>query len=103
MTDQPDPAAAILAVVETAIGDQLTDSARAEALDGIRRALDPAVAAPATADDGLRATPAEAAVNRVRSWIAGEPVTARSGFGDGYREALRDVLDVIDRKGADRA
>lgn len=35
------------------------------------------------------------ALNRVRAWIAGEPVAARSEFGRGYREALRDIADVI--------
>jgi hypothetical protein len=39
VTDQPEPAARILAVVETAIRDELTDGARAEALDGIRQVL----------------------------------------------------------------
>lgn len=38
----------------------------------------------------------EAALERVRIWIEGEPVTARSEFGSGYREALRDIGDVIE-------
>lgn len=39
MTDLTEPAVRILAVVETAIRDQLTDGARAEALHGIRQVL----------------------------------------------------------------
>lgn len=39
MTDQPDPAARILAAVEVALGDQLTTTARAQALDHIRSIL----------------------------------------------------------------
>jgi hypothetical protein len=47
--------------------------------------------------------PAEAqatneAVARVQAWIASDPVTARSEFGNGYREALRDITDVINRR-----
>jgi hypothetical protein len=33
----------------------------------------------------------------VQSWIDGEPVTGISDFGNGYREALRDVTDVLKR------
>lgn len=43
-----------------------------------------------------RAKKAEAAIERVRTWIEGEPVAARSEFGSGYREALRDISDVLD-------
>lgn len=39
MIDQPDTAARILAAVENALGDQLTPTAHAEALDSIRRIL----------------------------------------------------------------
>lgn len=39
----------------------------------------------------------QAAIERVRAWIAGEPVTARSEFGSGYREALHDITDVLDQ------
>lgn len=49
----------------------------------------PAVGQPAEA----QAT--DEALARVRSWIASQPVTARSEFGNGYREALRDITDVI--------
>ncbi|MFF7187715.1 hypothetical protein ACFZAR_21265 [Streptomyces sp. NPDC008222] len=35
------------------------------------------------------------AVARIRAWIASEPVTADTGFGDGYREALRDIQVLI--------
>ncbi|MFI9645137.1 hypothetical protein ACIHAA_02385 [Streptomyces sp. NPDC052040] len=35
------------------------------------------------------------AVHRIRAWIASEPVTADTGFGDGYREALRDIQVLI--------
>ncbi|MGV9562164.1 hypothetical protein [Streptomyces sp. NPDC003480] len=35
------------------------------------------------------------AVTRIRAWIASEPVTADTGFGDGYREALRDIQVLI--------
>lgn len=38
---------------------------------------------------------AEEALARVRKWIAGEPVTGRSEFGNGYREALRDITDLL--------
>lgn len=38
---------------------------------------------------------AEAAVARVREWIASEPVDARNEFGNGYREALRDIGDLL--------
>ncbi len=44
-----------------------------------------------------RAEQAEAAIERVRAWIAGEPVTARSEFGSGYREALRDITAALDQ------
>ncbi|TXS21404.1 hypothetical protein EAO71_27275 [Streptomyces sp. ms191] len=39
--------------------------------------------------------PTTDAVERVQAWIASDPVTARSEFGNGYREALRDITDVI--------
>ncbi|WP_028814449.1 hypothetical protein [Streptomyces flavidovirens] len=42
-----------------------------------------------------RADRAEAAIDRVRAWIAGDPVTARSEFGNGYREALRDIRAAL--------
>jgi hypothetical protein len=48
-------------------------------------------------ENGERAVQAEAAIERVRAWIAGEPVTARSEFGSGYREALRDITDALDQ------
>lgn len=35
------------------------------------------------------------AVKRICDWIAGDPVTGRSEFGDGYREALRDIAGLI--------
>ena len=35
------------------------------------------------------------AVNRIRDWIAGQPVTAANEFGNGYREALRDIHDLL--------
>ncbi|MER5277765.1 hypothetical protein ABT025_18680 [Streptomyces sp. NPDC002809] len=41
---------------------------------------------------------AEAAIERVRAWIAGEPVTARSEFGNGYREALSDITTALDEQ-----
>lgn len=42
-----------------------------------------------------RAEAAEAVLGRVREWIADQPVTAATPFGDGYREALRDIGDLI--------
>ncbi|MEU2674805.1 hypothetical protein ABZ622_39445 [Streptomyces sp. NPDC007164] len=41
---------------------------------------------------------AEAAIARVRAWIASEPVTARSEFGSGYREALHDIRAALDEQ-----
>ncbi|GAA3050382.1 hypothetical protein [Streptomyces glomeratus] len=35
------------------------------------------------------------AVDRIRAWIASEPVTAQTDFGEGYREALRDIQVLI--------
>ncbi|MEU6370264.1 hypothetical protein ABZ876_32215 [Streptomyces sp. NPDC046931] len=37
------------------------------------------------------------AVDRIRAWIASEPVTAQTDFGEGYREALRDIQVLIGR------
>lgn len=42
-----------------------------------------------------KVTALEASIGRARKWIAGEPVTARSSFGEGYREALRDISDLL--------
>lgn len=44
-----------------------------------------------------RATTAQTRVTAVQSWIDGEPVTAPNDFGNGYREALRDITDVLNR------
>lgn len=37
----------------------------------------------------------QAALAKVRGWVASDVVTAVSGFGDGYREAQRDIRDLI--------
>ncbi|GGW99002.1 hypothetical protein [Streptomyces chartreusis] len=37
----------------------------------------------------------QAALVRVREWVTSDVVTARSGFGDGYREAQRDMRDLL--------
>jgi hypothetical protein len=42
-----------------------------------------------------RAETAEARVTAVQRWIDGEPVTSGGPLGDGYREALRDITDVL--------
>lgn len=38
------------------------------------------------------------ALQRVREWTSSKPVTARNEFGDGYREALRDVRDLLPKE-----
>ncbi|MFK0154138.1 hypothetical protein ACIQVK_18955 [Streptomyces sp. NPDC090493] len=37
----------------------------------------------------------QAALGKVREWVTSDVVTARNGFGDGYRGAQRDVRDLI--------
>jgi hypothetical protein len=37
-----------------------------------------------------------AVVRQLRTWVAGDPVTAKNAFGEGYREAMRDVRDLMD-------
>lgn len=44
------------------------------------------------AGEGLAA---RAAVERVREWANGDVVTGRNEFGNGYREAMRDVRDLL--------
>ncbi|MFD3516270.1 hypothetical protein [Streptomyces sp. NPDC058657] len=39
---------------------------------------------------------ATAVLARVRSWMTSDVVTARSEFGEGYREAQRDIRDLLD-------
>lgn len=41
----------------------------------------------------------ERRLTRVREWATSDVVTARNGFGSGYREAQRDILDLIDGPG----
>ena len=38
----------------------------------------------------------QAALARVHEWVTSDVVTARSEFGDGYREAQRDIRDLLD-------
>lgn len=45
----------------------------------------------------------EATVERVRAWIDTDPVTGRNEFGNGYREALRDVRAILNPNSADSA
>lgn len=35
-------------------------------------------------------------LDRIREWVTSDVVTARTGFGDGYREAQRDIRDLLD-------
>jgi hypothetical protein len=42
-----------------------------------------------------RAVRAETVISRLRVWTTSEVVTARNSFGDGYREAIRDVRDIL--------
>jgi hypothetical protein len=47
---------------------------------------------------------AEERLARVCEWVTSDVVTARTGFGDGYREAQRDIRDLLDgRRMADEA
>lgn len=41
-------------------------------------------------------------VARVEAWVTGDVVTARGEFGQGYREAMRDVRDLLSGTEADR-
>jgi hypothetical protein len=34
-------------------------------------------------------------LQRAREWVNSEPVTAATEFGNGYREALRDLRDIV--------
>lgn len=43
-----------------------------------------------------RVEQAEAVTARVREWVTSDVVTARSEFGNGYREAQRDIRDLLD-------
>lgn len=38
---------------------------------------------------------AEERLTRVRQWVTSDVVTARSEFGNGYREAQRDIRDLL--------
>lgn len=38
---------------------------------------------------------ARALTARINEWANGDVVTAKSSFGDGYREAMRDIRDLI--------
>lgn len=38
----------------------------------------------------------------VQGWVASDVVTARNEFGNGYREAMRDVCDLLSGTEADR-
>lgn len=42
-----------------------------------------------------------AAVARIREWAESDVVTASTSFGDGYREALRDIRDMLPRPDGD--
>jgi hypothetical protein len=45
-----------------------------------------------------------AALGRVREWVTSDVVTATNEFGNGYREAQRDIRDLLDgRRMADEA
>ncbi len=59
-----------------------------------RRAAAPAAvsAVPGQADGE---TTDEARLARVREWVTSDVVTARNEFGNGYREAQRDIRDLI--------
>lgn len=46
-------------------------------------------------DQADRAQQAEATIGRVQKWVTSDVVTARTPFGDGYREAMRDVRDLL--------
>lgn len=39
--------------------------------------------------------PEEPTLARVRAWVTSDVVTARTEFGTGYREAQRDIRDLI--------
>lgn len=39
---------------------------------------------------------AQARLDKVQRWVASDVVTARTSFGDGYREAQRDISDLLD-------
>jgi hypothetical protein len=66
---------------------------------GLRRAQ----AAPAAVPVPASAPTDRAAVERlgrIREWVTSDVVTARNEFGSGYREALRDILDLLDGRPA---
>lgn len=43
-----------------------------------------------------RVEQAEARLDKVRDWVTGDVVTARNEFGNGYREAQRDIRDLLE-------
>ena len=56
---------------------------------------DPQIGCMDTAEYGEQVVSAVNAVTRIEEWIDSDVVTAKSSFGDGYREAMRDISDIL--------
>jgi hypothetical protein len=50
-----------------------------------------------------RVEQAEARLSRIREWVTSNVVTARNEFGSGYREAQRDIRDLLDGRPTEAA
>jgi len=70
------------------------DAVRLEIAEGLRRMAAEAGPADTVGQED------EARLARIREWVTSDVVTALTEFGNGYREAQRDIRDLIDGRPA---